>query len=118
MVPEEIWFDDTGDCGSVSDQLKAAYALATKCYQNPLDDSVSIGDSPSNDIGKSADSEGVGQGLLYPDSTGATVTPPKVDSLVGGKCKGGKSRTRKKSKKVKSNDHNVKGGCRVERIHW
>ena len=86
-----------GDCGSVSDQLKAAFALATKCYQNPLDDSVSIGDSPSNDIGKSADSEGVVQCLLYPgdDSPRATVSPPKVDSLVGGKRKGGKSRTRK-----------------------
>ena len=111
--PEGYWFDDTGDCGSVSDQLKAAYALATKCYQNPLDDSVSIGDSPSNDIGKSADSEGVVQCLLYPDSTGATVSPPKVDSLVGGKRTGGKSRTRKKRKKVRSNNHNVKGGCRV-----
>ena len=118
MVPEEFWFDDTGDCGLVSDQLKAAYALATKCYQNPLDDSVSIGDSPSDDIGKSVDTEGVSQGLSYPDSTGAAVTPPEVDSLVCGKRKGEKSRTRKKSKKVKSNNHNVKGGCRVERIHW
>jgi hypothetical protein len=78
-----------------------------------LDDSVSIGDSPSNDIGKSADSEGVVQCLLYPDSTGAAVTPPEVDSLVGGKRKSGKSRNRKKRKKVRSNNHNVKGGCRV-----
>ena len=112
-TPEGYWFDDTGDCGSVSDQLKAAYALATKCYQNPLDDSVSIGDSPSNDIGKSIDAEGVSQGLSYPDSTGAAVTPPKVDSLVGGKRKSGKSRKRKKSKRAKSNNHNVIGGCRV-----
>ena len=76
-------------------------------------DSVSIGDSPSNDIGKSADSEGVSQGLSYPDSTGAAVTPPEVDSLVGGKCESGKSRKRKKSKRAKSNNHNVIGGCRV-----
>ena len=69
--------------------------------------------SPSNDIGKSIDAEGVSQGLSYPDSTGAAVTPPEVDSLVGGKRKSGKSRKRKKSKRAKSNNHNVIGGCRV-----
>ena len=69
--------------------------------------------SPSNDIGKSIDAEGVSQGLSYPDSTGAAVTPPEVDSLVGGKCESGKSRKRKKSKRAKSNNHNVIGGCRV-----
>ena len=75
--------------------------------------SLAGSNSPSNDIGKSADSEGVVQCLLYPDSTGAAVTPPEVDSLVGGKRKSGKSRNRKKRKKVRSNNHNVKGGCRV-----
>jgi hypothetical protein len=64
--------------------------------------SLAGSNSPSNDIGKSADSEGVVQCLLYPDSTGAAVTPPEVDSLVGGKRESGKSRNRKKSKKVKN----------------
>ena len=72
--------------------------------------SLAGSNSPSNDIGKSADTEGVVQGLLYPDSTGAAVTPPEVDSLVGGKRESGKSRKRKKSKRAKSNNHNVIGG--------
>jgi hypothetical protein len=49
---------------------------------------------------------------MYPED-GALVTPTEIEVLVGGKRTGGKSRTRKKRKKVRSNNHNVKGGCRV-----
>ena len=52
--------------------------------------SVSIGDSPSNDIGKSADTEVV-EGSLYPDD-GAVVPPTEIEVLVGGKRKGGRTR--------------------------
>ena len=75
-------------------------SLARSTSHSSLDGS----NSPSDDIGKSVDTEGVVQGLLYPgvDSSGAAVTPPEVDSLVGGKRESGKSRNRKKSKKVKN----------------
>ena len=118
------------DSVSPNDKIKSRKNVPAVCYcsddkvESDVHDSFSVlqenasppgSDSPSNDIGKSVDTEGVVQGLLYPgvDSSGATVTPPKVDSLVSGKRKSGKSRNRKKSKKVKSNNHNVKGGCRV-----
>ena len=109
-----------GDCGSVSDQLKAAFALATKCYQNPLDDSVSIGE-----IHRAMTSASLlilrglfsvycilemilqEQRSLLPKLIHLLVESAKVENPGP-----------EKSKKVKSNDHNVKGGCRVERIHW
>ena len=109
-----------GDCGSVSDQLKAAFALATKCYQHQLDDSVSIGE-----IHRAMTSASLlilrglfsvycilemilqEQRSLLPKLIHLLVESAKVENPGP-----------EKSKKVKSNDHNVKGGCRVERIHW
>ena len=87
-----------------NDKIKSRKNVPAVCYcsddkvESDVHDSFSVlqenasppgSDSPSNDIGKSVDTEGVVQGLLYPgvDSSGATVTPPKVDSLVSGKWK-------------------------------
>ena len=69
--------------------------------------------SLSDNIGKSTNTEGV-ESLVYPEdnSFGASVTPPEVEMLAGGKRKGG-TRNKKKSKKSKSNNGKVHGGCRV-----
>ena len=102
-------FHDNGDTHFGDNNDNDCNSLASMTSHSSLAGSK----SPSNDIGKSIDAEGVVQGLLYPDSTGAAVTPPEVDSLVGGKRESGKSRNRKKSKRAKTNNHNVIGGCRV-----
>ena len=49
---------------------------------------------PSNDsAGKSTDTEEVERQLYLENSSGAVFTPPEIDVLVGGKCKGGPTTT-------------------------
>ena len=69
---------------------------------------------PSNDTDKSTDTEGV-ELSSYPDSSGATDSPPKVkDVLTGGKRKGGSKASRRKNKRRReTKNYKVDGGATV-----